>query len=97
MISTAAYGALAYLAWSRLATRRSRVVLVAATAALVALIGFSRLFLGVHYLSDVLGGVAGGTFWLALSIVIQALYGERFNSHFKGSRPDLLARRITRS
>ncbi len=97
MISTAAYGALAYLAWSRLATRRSRVVLVAATAALVALIGFSRLFLGVHYLSDVLGGVAGGTVWLSLSIVIQALYGERFNSHFKGSRLDLLARRITRS
>jgi undecaprenyl-diphosphatase len=97
MISTAAYGALAYLAWSRLATRRSRVVLVAATAALVALIGFSRLFLGVHYLSDVLGGVAGGTLWLALSIVVQTLDGERFNSQFHRSRLDLLARRITRS
>jgi membrane-associated phospholipid phosphatase len=97
MISAAAYGALSYLAWSRLATRRSRILFVAATTALVALIGFSRLFLGVHYLSDVLGGIAGGTFWLALSIVVQALYGERFSSHFKDSRPDLLARRITRS
>lgn len=97
MASTAAYGAVAYLAWSRLRTRRSRVLLGVAVALLVALIGFSRLYLGVHYLSDVLAGIAGGAFWLALSIVIQAIYGERFASRFHGSRVDRLARRITRS
>jgi undecaprenyl-diphosphatase len=35
---------------------------------LIALIGISRLYLGVHYLSDVLAGYAIGFIWLLLSI-----------------------------
>jgi undecaprenyl-diphosphatase len=97
MISTAAYGAFAYLAWSRLETRGRRLMLVAGTSLFVALIGFSRLYLGVHYLSDVLAGVAGGVFWLATSIALQTIYGERFATRFTGSRPDRAARRVTRS
>jgi undecaprenyl-diphosphatase len=77
MISTAAYGALAYLAWGPLRTPRRRLILVAGTTLLVALIGFSRLYLGVHYLSDVLAGTAGGLFWLAVSIALQTIYGDR--------------------
>lgn len=97
MISTAAYGALAYLAWRRLGRGRARLALAGGTVVLVALVGFSRLYLGVHYLSDVLGGVAGGAFWLALSVAFQTIYGERFAVRFAGSRGDRLGRRITRS
>ena len=97
MISTAAYGAFAYLAWSRLRTRQARLALVAGTAVLVALICFSRLYLGVHYLSDVLAGAAGGAFWLAVSIALLTIYGERFATGFTGSSADRLGRRLTRS
>jgi undecaprenyl-diphosphatase len=97
MISTAAYGALAYLAWSRFRSRRAQLALVAGTVVFVALICFSRLYLGVHYLSDVLGGAAGGAFWLAVSIALQTLYGERFAARFTGSPADRLARRLMRS
>jgi undecaprenyl-diphosphatase len=97
MISTAAYGALAYLAWSRLRTRGQRLILLAVTVVLLALIGFSRLYLGVHYLSDVLAGIAGGVFWLSVSIALQTIYGERLATRFTGSRLDRLARRVTRS
>jgi membrane-associated phospholipid phosphatase len=97
MISAAAYGALAYLAWGRVRTRGRRLVLIAGTVVLVALIGFSRLYLGVHYLSDVLAGIAGGAFWLAVSIALQAAYGDRFAARVAGSTVDRLARRATRS
>ena len=97
MISTAAYGALAYLAWGHLRTRRGRLLVAAGTSTFVALICFSRLYLGVHYLSDVLAGVCGGVFWLAVSIALQTIYGERFGAWFVGSRADRLGRRATRS
>jgi undecaprenyl-diphosphatase len=31
-------------------------------------VGFSRIFLGLHYLSDVLGAMAAGVAWLALCL-----------------------------
>lgn len=97
MLSTAAYGTLAYLAWSRWRTMPARVAVVLGAVVLVGLISFSRLYLGVHYLSDVLGGAAGGVFWLAVSIALYTLYGERFARRFANSSVDRFARRITRS
>lgn len=77
MISAATYGAFAFLGWSRLDSRRARTLMVLATVLLVALISFSRLYLGVHYLSDVLAGVAGGATWLAVSVAVRGAYSER--------------------
>lgn len=42
----------------------------AATATLVLAIGLSRMVLGVHFLSDVLGGYVLGTAWLAGSVAL---------------------------
>ena len=44
--------------------RSRRVWLFVAAALVIALIGFSRIALGVHYLSDVIGGVVLGAAWL---------------------------------
>ena len=63
------YGMLAYLIVTLWAERRRAQVAVVATAAvLVAAIGLSRLYLGVHYFSDVVAGFAAGTLWLAACI-----------------------------
>jgi undecaprenyl-diphosphatase len=60
------YGAL-FLVFLPAARGRWRRVLSAVIATLIAAIGVSRLLLGVHYLSDVLGAWALGITWLGLT------------------------------
>lgn len=63
-ISIAVYGAIAILLARRSRSWWPRVGLLVATLALVGLIGFSRLYLGAHFLSDVLAGYDAGFTWL---------------------------------
>jgi undecaprenyl-diphosphatase len=66
--STVGYGMLAYCLALRWRTWRRRLGLVVGLGLLVLAIGFSRIYLGVHYLSDVLAGFALGLAWLALCV-----------------------------
>jgi membrane-associated phospholipid phosphatase len=69
MESFVAYGMLTYLAvllWLR--RWETRVAAVCGAALLVVLIGFSRMYLGVHYFSDVVAGYAAGGVWLGALI-----------------------------
>ena len=67
MTSTVCYGALlvTFLPVVRL---RRRALAVAGTAVLVLAIGCARLLLGVHFLTDVLGGFVLGLSWLTASV-----------------------------
>jgi membrane protein DedA with SNARE-associated domain len=47
-----------------------KILFIAATVALFILIGFSRVYLNVHWLSDVIAGFALGLFWLTLLILL---------------------------
>ncbi|HEV2809678.1 MAG TPA: phosphatase PAP2 family protein, partial [Acidimicrobiales bacterium] len=47
--------------------RRYRPVVIGGAVLLVLAIGFSRLALGVHYITDVAGGFVLGLAWLAAS------------------------------
>jgi undecaprenyl-diphosphatase len=66
MVSVALYLTLGVLIAGSLEQRRLRVYVVAAAALLALLIGFSRVYLGVHYPTDVL---AGWTVGLALALI----------------------------
>jgi membrane-associated phospholipid phosphatase len=68
MESFVVYGMLAYFAVLALRTWESRVGVVLGAALLVVLIGFSRMYLGVHYFSDVIAGYAAGGVWLSALI-----------------------------
>jgi undecaprenyl-diphosphatase len=64
MVSFALYGMIAYLMWINFKSGKLRYSLTALFILLVFLIGLSRIYLGVHYPSDVLAGFAAGGFWL---------------------------------
>ncbi|MGI8810167.1 MAG: phosphatase PAP2 family protein [Acidimicrobiales bacterium] len=66
MSSTVVYGAL-LMVFLPVIGRRYRPVVLGGVMVLVAAIGFSRLALGVHFISDVLGGFVLGLAWLAAS------------------------------
>jgi undecaprenyl-diphosphatase len=64
--SIVCYGAL-LLVFLPAARGRWRLAFIAVVATIVGLIGISRVLLGVHYLSDVLGGWALGIAWLGVT------------------------------
>lgn len=68
MAATLLYGLLAVHALITLDTWRWRVGALLVAFAMVVLVGFSRVYLGAHYPSDVLGAIAAGLAWLALSL-----------------------------
>jgi len=54
-------------------TKKQRIHIIGVIALLVIGIGFNRLYLHAHWLSDVIGGYAVGLFWLAFYILILKL------------------------
>jgi undecaprenyl-diphosphatase len=63
------------LAWPLL-SRRGRRVALAAGAALVLLVGLTRMWLGVHFLTDVLGGWSLGIAWSLLTALLFGAFAE---------------------
>ena len=90
--SAAIYAVLFYLAAKRLAIR-GRLLLTFAYVVLVGLIAFSRLYLEVHYLSDVLAGITLGISWAAACLFI---YERSRGRDISGRLPRLVAQAVER-
>lgn len=69
VMATVFYGTLCALVVSRTRRWLWRMLAIAAAAFLVLLVGFSRIYLGAHYLSDVLAAIAEGLAWLAFCLI----------------------------
>ncbi len=68
MMATIIYGFLAIYLMLRIASWPWRFLLAAITILLVFSVALSRMYLGAHYLSDVLAAMAAGSAWVALCL-----------------------------
>lgn len=69
MVSFAFYGMLAYFLVLFLTNRVAKRIIVVAFSFLIFLIGISRIYLGVHYPSDVIAGFSAGGVWLIFCLM----------------------------
>ncbi len=74
------YGVLAGLLSARIKSLPWRIVVWIAASALIIAIGLSRIYLGVHYPSDVLAGYLAATVWVGTIIVLDHVRKVRRSS-----------------
>ena len=77
MAATVFYGTLCAFVMSRVRNWQLRSVVISAACLMIALVGFSRIYLGAHYLTDVLAAMVEGIIWVALSLTVVSFIRRR--------------------
>jgi membrane-associated phospholipid phosphatase len=85
--ATLVYGLLACYLMRRVHSRPGRIAIVVAACLLVALVALSRMYLGVHYLSDVLAAIAEGCAWLAVCLTAVSTLRRHARARAAGAAP----------
>ncbi|MEO7741723.1 MAG: phosphatase PAP2 family protein [Usitatibacter sp.] len=81
--ATLFYGVLGAFLVSRYFDRRARAAIVTAAILAVSLVAFSRMYLGAHYLSDVLAAASSSTVWLVLCLSSVHALVKRLRSRWR--------------
>ncbi len=77
MGAMAMYGAIVFLLWRHIKSKKGRTVLIFVSVFAIIMIGLSRIYLGVHYPSDIVGGLMASALWLSAVIWFYQWYLER--------------------
>jgi undecaprenyl-diphosphatase len=76
LTATCFFGGIAVLVSHRMESRMGQILVWLVAIALILLVGISRIYLGVHYPTDVIGGFAVGIIW-----VTAVAFGDRLAEH----------------
>jgi undecaprenyl-diphosphatase len=74
MTATVVFGTLALFLFSRKKNLRSRAVVMGLAVLVIALVASSRIYLGAHYLTDVVAAIAEGVAWISLSLTVVSVW-----------------------
>jgi undecaprenyl-diphosphatase len=72
-------GLLTFFAWQTWKTTSAKAVTSALFVALISLVGFTRIYLNVHWLSDVIGAYFLGAFWITFCILVTPYLVKFYN------------------
>jgi undecaprenyl-diphosphatase len=64
------YGFMIYLTWKFIRNNWLRSLIVILFTLLILLVGLSRIYLNVHWLTDILGGYSAAFAWLMINILV---------------------------
>jgi membrane-associated phospholipid phosphatase len=78
IFTVVSYGLMAYLLAPKMPSLFWKAVVISAAVLIIAFVGFSRIFMGGHYLTDILAGYAVGIAWFGLAYtLIEMFFQER--------------------
>lgn len=83
MVSMAYYGLLIYLIQKKIKSKQLKYILIAILIVLILGIGISRIYLGVHYFTDVIGGFIISILYL---IALIAIYNKKYKKGGKNEQ-----------
>lgn len=76
MAAFALYAALSFLLWRHVPSKSGRTIVICISILMILMIGCSRIYLGVHYPSDVVGAYLASGFWFTFCVWIFQWYME---------------------
>ena len=74
-------GLLTYFAWMSWPSLKIKALTSGAFVSVTGIVGFDRIYLNVHWATDVIGAVLLGTFWLLLCILVFSRLQVRYKVH----------------
>lgn len=80
MMAFSLYTIITYVAWRNVKSSFGRVLLVLFATFMISMIAVSRIYLGVHYPSDIVGGLAASALWVTIAVTVYGLYQNRRES-----------------
>jgi undecaprenyl-diphosphatase len=75
------YTIIAFLLWHNIATKTGRTILIILSTIMILSIGISRIYLGVHYPSDIFGGYLASGFWITIAIWYFQKYQDKYGKN----------------
>lgn len=82
MMAFSLYAILGYIIWRNVKTTTGSFIIILVSSLMTILIGGSRIYLGVHFPSDIVGGLLASGLWVTIAVMVYSFFQHRKKNHF---------------